>query len=61
MNKVIEMLEGDGEFLEMPHKPFQSLEEMPAEDDGNDAAYTVDFPLLLLDQMDSICTSINRN
>ncbi|KAL3499688.1 hypothetical protein ACH5RR_038781 [Cinchona calisaya] len=49
MNKVIEMLEGDGELLEMPPKPFQSPDEMLAEADGIDAV-TVDFPLLSADQ-----------
>ncbi|CDP17830.1 unnamed protein product [Coffea canephora] len=38
MNTVIEMLEGDGELLEMPPKPFQNPDETPAlEDDGIDA------------------------
>ncbi|CAA2957841.1 rust resistance kinase Lr10-like [Olea europaea subsp. europaea] len=43
MNKVIEMLEGDVELLQLPPKPFLSPEEMPDSDiDLND----MDFPLL---------------
>ncbi|KAL3499692.1 hypothetical protein ACH5RR_038785 [Cinchona calisaya] len=45
MNKVIEMLEGDRELLEMPPKPFQSPDEMFAEDDGIDPNI-VEFSLL---------------
>ncbi|CDP17834.1 unnamed protein product [Coffea canephora] len=30
MNTLIEMLEGDGELLEMPPKPFQNPDETPA-------------------------------
>ncbi|KAL3499696.1 hypothetical protein ACH5RR_038789 [Cinchona calisaya] len=58
MNKVIEMLEGDGELLEMPPKPFQSPDEMLAEDDGIDPN-TVEFPLLSEDQIDSSDISID--
>ncbi|KAL2456013.1 Protein kinase superfamily protein [Abeliophyllum distichum] len=45
MTKVIEMLEGDVEFLQLPPKPFLSAEEMPVQDseiDLND----MEFPLL---------------
>ncbi|KAL2556217.1 PR5-like receptor kinase [Forsythia ovata] len=45
MTKVIEMLEGDVEFLQLPPKPFLSVEEMPVQDsevDIND----MEFPLL---------------
>ncbi|XP_022856030.1 rust resistance kinase Lr10-like [Olea europaea var. sylvestris] len=43
MNKVIEMLEGDVELLQLPPKPFLSPEEMPNSDiDIND----MEFPLL---------------
>ncbi|KAL3499707.1 hypothetical protein ACH5RR_038800 [Cinchona calisaya] len=52
MNKVIEMLEGDGELLEMPPKPFQSPDEMLAEDDGIDPNI-VEFTLLSEDRIDS--------
>ncbi|KAL3499695.1 hypothetical protein ACH5RR_038788 [Cinchona calisaya] len=52
MNEVTEMLEGDSELLEMPHKPFQSPDEMLAEDDGIDAD-TTDFPLLSANQIES--------
>lgn len=43
MNKVIEMLEGDVELLQLPPKPFLSPEEMPESDiDINN----MEFPLL---------------
>ncbi|XP_022887957.1 rust resistance kinase Lr10-like [Olea europaea var. sylvestris] len=43
MNKVIEMLEGDVELLQLPPKPFLSPEEMPDSDvDIND----MEFPML---------------
>ncbi|XP_027106959.1 rust resistance kinase Lr10-like [Coffea arabica] len=64
MNKVTEMLEGDGELLETPPKPFQNPDEMPApeaEDGGNDAEETTDFPQLQLDRVDSSDMSMDRD
>ena len=35
MNKVVEMLEGNVELLQMPPKPFLTPQEVPAEDHAN--------------------------
>lgn len=62
MNKVINMLEGNGELLEIPPKPFQNPDEVPApEDDEIEAADTADFPLLSLDHIDSSDKSVDRD
>ena len=40
MNKVVEMLEGEDESLQMPSKPFLSSIESPIRDAGEDSNQT---------------------
>ena len=57
LSKVIEMLEGDLELLEMPPKPFQTLDDLSNEDDGVDPMGD-DLPLLSANFTNSIITSL---
>ena len=57
MNKIVEMLQGSIEFLQMPPKPFMHPQAMPSEN-GNDLDPT-QLPILLGACMDSVTMDIS--
>ncbi|KAI8008768.1 Rust resistance kinase Lr10 [Camellia lanceoleosa] len=59
MNKVVEMLEGNVEQLQMPPKPFLCPQEMPAEDHKIDKNPT-DLPMPLGECINSITLNVSE-
>ncbi|THF94838.1 hypothetical protein TEA_005092 [Camellia sinensis var. sinensis] len=59
MNKVVEMLEGNVEQLQMPPKPFLCPQEMPTEDNKIDTNPT-DLPMPLGECINSITLNVSE-
>ncbi|KAM5551340.1 hypothetical protein ABKV19_026261 [Rosa sericea] len=60
MNKVVEMLEGEVEFIQMPPKPFLYPQDMPVVDDEDDSETTLSSSLPLKNEAQESISSIQN-
>ncbi|XP_062001080.1 LEAF RUST 10 DISEASE-RESISTANCE LOCUS RECEPTOR-LIKE PROTEIN KINASE-like 2.3 [Rosa rugosa] len=60
MNKVVEMLEGEVEYIQMPPKPFLYPQDMPVVDDEDDSETTLTSSLPLKNEAQESISSIQN-
>ncbi|KAM5551328.1 hypothetical protein ABKV19_026250 [Rosa sericea] len=60
MNKVVEMLEGEVEYIQMPPKPFLYPQDMPVVDDEDDSETTLSSSLPLKNEAQESISSIQN-